>query len=302
MMMTEPIEAFPAKKLLTPVKGTNTDFFYADYTLNLYRGCNHGCVYCDSRSVCYHINDFDRVRVKRDCLTMLEAELKQKKRAGVVGMGAASDPYNHYEQTLSATRGALMLLRRYGFSVGIPTKSDLMARDADVLCDIARQAPVRLCFSITTADDALAALLEPGAPSPTRRFAAMRALADKGLFVGAWLNPMLPFLTDDEEGMLRVLTKTAEARGRFCVCFFELTLREGDREYFYQALDCHPRFQGIKQKYVDAFGLDYICPTPKADALFPVYKAACEKLGLLWRFEDINREARSRLPSQLSLF
>ncbi len=158
-----------AKRLLTPVHGSESGFFYTDYTMNLYHGCNHGCVYCDTRSVCYHMDDFDTVRVKADALRMLEDELRRKRRPGVVGMGAATDPYNALEKRIGVTRGALLLLRRYGFGVGIPTKSALVARDADVLAEISRHAPVRVSFSITTADDSLARQIEPGAPGPGER-------------------------------------------------------------------------------------------------------------------------------------
>ena len=146
------------KRLLTPTRYGGEAFFRGDYTLNLYRGCNHGCIYCDSRSVCYHMEDFDHVRVKRDCLAALESELRVKKHAGVVCMGAASDAYNAREASLRVTRGALELLRRYGFGVSLATKGALILRDADVLAEIAKTAYACAAFSITTADAELAAV------------------------------------------------------------------------------------------------------------------------------------------------
>jgi DNA repair photolyase len=288
----------PFKRLLTPARTAGMQFFRSDYTLNLYRGCNHGCVYCDTRSACYHMEDFDTVRVKRDCLAALEAELKSKKQAGVVSMGAASDAYNAREAQLLITRGALLLLRRYGFGVFLSTKSALIARDAHMLAAIARSAYACAAFSITTADEGLAALLEPNAAPPARRFAAMRALADAGVLTGTWMNPMLPFLTDSEAAIRAVLTQTAEAGGRFAICHFGVTLREGDREYFYQALDAHPRFAGVKAKYAAAFGLDYICPSPDAQALEAFFEAECRRLGLVSTFAEVNGLAAAGEPRQ----
>lgn len=302
MSSTDFLPTFPAKRLLTPVRCSIDDFFYVNYNLNLYRGCNHGCIYCDSRSACYHMDDFDTVRVKEDCLSRLDAELKVKREAGVVGMGAASDAYNRFERTHEITRSALKLLLRYGFGIGIPTKSDLMARDADIYAAIAKVAPVRLCYSISTADDALAAILEPGAPAPSKRFEAMRELSDAGLFVGTWLNPMLPFISDSVESVTRVLEETARAGGKYCITFFSVTLREGDREYFYGALDRAPSLAGIKEKYIRAYGLSYDCTVPNVAMLAREYERVCERLGLLWRFSDVNRAMLSLAPSQTRLF
>ena len=289
------------KRLLTPTHMDEQYFFRGDYTLNLYRGCNHGCVYCDSRSVCYHMDYFAHVRVKKDCLPALERELRGKKRAGVVTMGAASDAYNHLETTLGVTRGALLLLRRYGFGVFIPTKSALIARDADVLGEMAARGYTCVAFSITTGDDALATALEPGAPTPQQRFSAMRALSLAGVYTGTWLNPMLPWLTDTPENITDVLTRTAEAGGRFAVCHFGVTLREGDREYFYHALDTNPLFTGIKQRYCDTFGLQYMCVSPQAQMLAAHFERECERLHLAYRFSQINREAAAREPQQTCL-
>ncbi len=299
-MTVPPVDTFPAKRLLTPFRAPRDSFFTADYNLNLYRGCNHGCIYCDTRSECYRIDRFDHIRVKEGCLAMLEKELRQKKRAGVVAMGAASDPYNALEKDLGVTRQALVLLRRYGFGVGIPTKGDLALRDADVLGDMAKAAPTYVSFSITTSEDSLSRLVEPGAPPSSRRFAAMQALARAGVFTGVWLNPVLPFLTDSPQNLRTLLQTTAASGGRYAVCHFGMTLRTGNREYFYAALDREPRFAGVKQRYVRAFGLDYMCPSPEAESLVALFREECEALGLLWRFRDINQAMARACPSQTS--
>ena len=307
-----PPDTVAFKRLLLPARAEDSQFFRADWTLNLYRGCNHGCVYCDSRSVCYHMEDFGRVRVKRDCLAALEGELRARKRPGVVSMGAASDAYNAREASLGVTRGALLLLRRYGYGVALSTKSALIARDADVLGDLARQGYACAAFSVTTADPTLAAFLEPGAPPPDRRFGAMAALARAGVVTGTWLNPMLPFLTDTTENLREVLRRTADAGGRFALCHFALTLREGDREYFYAALDNAPdpltprnpalRARDVRARYVAAFGLRYVCPSPDAERLEDVFNAECDRLGLLRDFASVNRAASAGALERTTLF
>ncbi len=297
------LETVPAKALLRPCHTDERDFFACDDILNLYHGCNHGCIYCDSRSECYHLENFDRLRVKQDCLRMLDDELKRRKKAGIVNMGATSDSYNALEEKAQVTRGALQLLCRYGFGVGIPTKGGkLVTRDIDLLQKIARQAPVRVSFSISAADDALAKKLEPGAPPPSERFAALKALSDAGIFAGVWLNPVVPFITDTDENFKAAIEMTKAAGGRFVICFYAMTLRTGNREYFYQALGRDPALAPLRQRYTEAFGLDYECPSPRSEALYRLLTAECDRLGLHSTFADTNREMRSRAPSQLSLF
>ena len=296
------IATFSAKRLLTRVHYEEGAYFPADYTMNLYRGCNHGCIYCDTRSECYGIDRFDEIRYKDNCLAMLEAELRQKRKPGVVSLGAASDSYNAAENTLGLTRQALQLLKRYSFGVGIPTKGDLVARDTDILAEMGRAAPVYVSFSITTAEDGISRLLEPGAPASSRRFAAMKELAAAGILVGTWLNPMLPFLTDSDDNLLALVDETAASGGRFALCHFGMTLRGGNREYFYAALEKEPRFQGVKQRYVNAFGLRYECASPRADRLWLIFQERCEKRKLLYRFKDIARAAGEYGPTQMKLF
>ncbi len=293
------METVPARQLLTPLKPSE-HFFHSDYNLNLYRGCSHGCVYCDSRSVCYRLDRFDKVRVKENALAMLREELARKQKTGLVSTGAMSDPYNPCEKELEITRGALLLLKRYGFGAGFTTKSALAQRDADVLLEIQHSAPVRACFSITCAEDGLCRLLEPNASLTSSRFAALESLCKAGVFAGVWLNPVLPFLTDTEENILSIIRRTKECGGRFVVCHFGMTLRTGNREYFYTALDRD--FPGIKTKYAETFGLDYECPSPKASKLREAFERECLRLSLPFRFSEINRSMFSMQARQLSLF
>jgi len=290
----------PAKQLLTSVN-EGDGFYLRSYNMNLYRGCSHGCIYCDSRSVCYQMKDFDTVRVKENALGMLRDELKRKRNAGLVGMGAASDSYNPFEREWEVTRGALFLLAEYGFGVGITTKSSLVARDIDAFQAIMRYAPANIVFSITAADDELSGKIEPNVAVTSERFGAMAKLADSGILAGVWLNPVLPFLTDDWENIRAILRATKDAGGKYAMCHFGMTLREGNREYFYAALD--RLFPGLKHRYADAYGLQYEIPIPGAREISKLFYAECDRLGLKHEFRDINVLIRaSGGADQMSLF
>lgn len=292
------MEMLHAKQLLTPIHQDPDSFFLANWNMNLYRGCSHGCIYCDSRSDCYCIQDFGTVRPKANALSILETELRGKRTTGVISMGAMSDPYNPLERELQLTRGALELIRKYRFGAAFTTKSDLCARDADLLAEISRHAPVCARMTITCADDTLCRILEPHVAVTSERLAAVRRLADAGVYTGVWLNPVLPFLTDDEDNIRRIVRMTAEAGGRFVICFFGMTLRSGNREYFYQALSRH--FPGMAQRYAEAFGNSYEIPAQEPERLYHALREECEKHGLCWRFSDLNREMTSRMPVQTS--
>ncbi len=294
------METIAAKHLLTPVKAGMDDFFLADWNMNLYRGCSHGCIYCDSRSVCYQIDRFDTIRPKANALALLDQELRAKRRSGIVTMGSMSDPYNPLEKGLQLTRGALELLLRHGFGAAFTTKSDLCARDAELLADISRRAPVCARMTITCAEDELCRKIEPHVASSFQRFDAVAALSAAGVYTGVWLNPLLPFLTDDWENIRRILHRSAEAGAQFVVCFFGMTLRTGNREYYFDALE--RKFPGIRAKYLRTFGNSYECPSPDADQLYPLFCRECEQLGLAWRFRDVNERMLQSQAKQLSFF
>ena len=193
------MKTIKAKSILQKVRYDNAQWFGIDYNMNLYKGCCHGCIYCDSRSDCYRIDKFDEVRVKFDALAILNRELRSRRNKGVVGIGAMSDAYNPFERELEITRGALQLIDQYGFGVSIDTKGALVTRDIDVLQRISQQHSAIVKLTVTTTDDALASIIEPGAPSPSRRLAALRELADANLFCGILFTPLLPHITDDRE-------------------------------------------------------------------------------------------------------
>lgn len=279
------MEYIPAKTIVSRTK--DTTWFGTDYNMNIYKGCCHGCIYCDSRSDCYRVEEFDRVRAKQDALTILRNDLQRKVKTGVVGMGAMSDPYNPFERELLLTRHALELIDAYGFGTAIATKSPLVARDADILRDIAKNSPVIVKMTVTTSDDALCSKVEPFAPPATERLRAVRALADAGLFAGVLLMPVLPFIADSDQNVLSVVRAAKENGARFVYPFFGVTLRANQREHFLNNLDTRFAGQGLRAKYEAQFGERYACQSPRAKALWEVFTQECRQLGLLYRMKDI---------------
>ena len=295
------MDYIPAKHLL--IRNKSTAWFGAGYTVNLYRGCCHGCIYCDSRSDCYQIEEFGRVRAKENALPLLRDELRRKIRADVVGMGSMSDPYNPFEEELQLTRHALELLDAFQFGVAIATKSDLIVRDLDILSLLKAHAPVLCKITVTTVDGGLAAKVEPGAPSPARRLEAVRRLSAAGIFAGVLLMPVLPFLEDSTDQVLAVVQAAAEAGARFVYPAFGMTMRPGQREYYLQKLEEAFPGQGLAERYRRQYGPRYECPSPRAKALWSAFARRCGELGLLCRMADITAAYRRGYGDlQLSFF
>ncbi len=272
-----------AKKLLTPTK--STEWFGTDYTTNIYRGCCHGCIYCDSRSECYHIDDFDRVRAKENAVSILQDDLRRKIKKGVVGMGAMSDPYNPHEEQLELTRAALKQIDRYGFGVTIATKSPLVTRDIDVLTDIKKHAPVLVKLSITAAEDTLSKMIEQHVAPSSKRFEAVERLASSGLYCGVLLMPVLPFINDTKENMVDIVRRAKQNGARFVYPSFGVTLRQNQREHYFQKLE--GLFPGLKEKYIAQYGNQYQCGSPNFKTLYAAFAKECERVGLLYKMKDI---------------
>ncbi len=291
-----------AKTILSPYR---QGWFGSQYNMNLYRGCCHGCIYCDSRSACYGISQFDQVRKKRNALELLEGELRARRRTGVVMTGSMSDPYNPFEEQERITRGALELFARYGYGVVVMTKSHLVERDIDLFLEIARHAPVLVNVTVTTADDGLCRKLEPHAAVSSRRLAAVKALSDAGVPAGVLLMPVLPFLEDSVENVRAVVERSAASGachvyngGRNC---FGVTLRQNQRAYFFEQLD--RLFPGLSGRYRAQFGQSYDCRSPNAAALWRAYCGACEDARLAYRMEQIARAMwKPYETDQISLF
>lgn len=294
------MELIPAKTILSPYR-EGGEWFGGNYNCNLYRGCCHGCIYCDSRSECYHVEEFDTVKAKQDAIPKLRRELKSKTRGGVVFSGAMSDPYNPFEKELCLTRGSLEVIRDYGFGAAVTTKSDLVTRDADLLLEIEKHAPVLVLITITTADDGLSRKIEPGAPVSSRRFAAVRELVQRGICAGVLMTPVLPFLEDAGENLRRMASLVEQSGAKFWYAGFGVTLRSNQRDYYYEKLD--EKFPGLSGRYRSRYGDRYYCAVPGAKERKSQHAAYCKKLKIPSGMKDIIKAYKSGYEQeQLSLF
>jgi DNA repair photolyase len=266
------------KGILNTVQGED-DWFGLAYNMNLYRGCDHQCIYCDTRSDCYQIENFEgEVLVKVNALSLLEDALPRKRKVGMIGFGSMNDPYTYAEQQYNLTGDALKIVAKYRFPVHIITKSDMVLKDLETLKQINR-VKARVSFTVTTTDDALARILEPGAPSPSQRLSAMRVLADAGIETGVVMMPVLPFIEDTANNVLGVVQSAAAHHADYIIPAFGMTVRDGQRAYYYAKLDEH--FPGLREKYIETFGDSYHCPARDRDHLANVFFDACEQHGLL---------------------
>ena len=295
------MEFVEAKTILTKVR-YGDDWYGVDYNMNLYRGCCHGCIYCDSRSSCYHIENFDTVKGKKNALTILVRELSKKKDHGVVGIGSMSDTYNPFEKQYEVTRGALKLLSKYDFGVAIDTKSDMILRDIDLLKEISAKNNVIIKFTITTSDDDLCRIIEPHVCVSSKRYAAVRTLSENGIFAGIMMNPVLPFITDGEEDIRKLVRLAHENNARFIQTYMGVTLRENQRDYYYRKLDEH--FPGLKEKYIRYYGDRYNCSVPDYERLYRVFTEECGRYGILYNMSDIIKAYKKEIirDEQLTLF
>lgn len=294
------METIKAKTIVTRTK--NDWWFGTNYGMNLYRGCSFGCIYCDSRSNCYRVADFGTVRVKEDALRIVRDDLRRKKQKGVIHTGAMSDPYTPAEKSLKVMGHALELINAYRFGVAIATKSTLVTRDIPVLQDIAKRAPMTVSMTITTVNDELAKKIEPYSPSSSERFMALKGLANAGIYCGVLMMPILPFINDTEENVLGIVRRASEAGAKYVHGHMGLTLREGQREFFYNHLD--QEFPGLKEKYMATYGNKYQANSPHSRRLYKVFQDECKRLGLLYKMEDITKEYQKDgfWAEQLSLF
>lgn len=295
------MERITAKTILSSVSYGN-QWFGIDYNMNLYRGCSHGCIYCDSRSSCYQVDHFDTVRVKGNALVLLRQELSRKRKKGVIGIGAMSDTYNPHEKRLCMTRQALEIISEFGFGVSIDTKSDLIIRDIDLLKKIAKRQPVIIKITITAADDTLSRQIEPRVCPSSKRFAVIKKLSEAGLFVGILMNPILPWITDSEDNIRRLVLMAHQSGAKFIHTYFNVTLRENQRTYYYEQLD--QRFPGLKEKYQRHYKGSYFCPIPEKQKMERLFKRECERYGILYRMDDIIHAYRpaKNMQKQLKLF
>ena len=267
-----------AKGILTGGKG--------HFGMNIYRGCSHGCIYCDSRSKCYQFTHaFEDIEVKQNATELLEQALKSKRKKAMIGTGSMSDPYMHCEGQLGLTRKCLEVICRYGFGAAVQTKSDRILRDIDLLEEINRKAKCVVQITLTTFDDALCRIIEPNVCNTKRRIEVLQAMKERGIPTVVWLTPILPFINDTKENIQAILDACAQAQVKGIICFdMGLTLREGDREYYYAALDRH--FPGLKEKYIRTYGGAYEVTSPDSRELMNLFRSFCRDHGILYRPEE----------------
>lgn len=277
------METIPVKTLVTRKK--DSSWFGTEYNMNLYRGCSHGCIYCDSRSECYHIDNFSQVKAKENTTALLAEELRHKVKKGVIATGAMSDPYNPCEAEYQLTRRALGQIDRFGFGVAVATKSPLVTRDIDLYQQIMEHSPVLIKMTITTIDDTLSSQIEPNVAVSSQRFQALQELSQNGIFCGILLMPVLPFLEDNQENICGIVRQAAAVGARFIYPAFGMTMRDQQREYYYAQLD--RLFDGLSQKYRTTYGNRYTCTSPRAKKLWNIFTEACQENGILYRMNDI---------------
>lgn len=274
--------------------------------MNLYRGCTHGCIYCDSRSYCYHMNHaFEDIEVKQNALELLENSLKRKRKRCMIGTGGMTDPYIPLEQDLQYVRKSLLLAEKYGFGFTLITKSAQVIRDLDVLKRINEKTKCVVQMTLTTYDEQLCRKLEPNVSTTKERFEALKLLQQEGIPTVVWLCPILPFLNDTEENLYGILKYCVEAKVYGIINFgMGMTLREGNREYFYKQLD--RLFPGLKEKYIDYYGNPYIIPSPNEKKLLKIFHEICEKNQIVHEnnkiFEYLQTYEEKEESVQLSLF
>ena len=255
--------------------------------MNLYRGCSHGCIYCDSRSSCYRIDhSFDDIEVKENAIALLEDALRRKRKRCMIGTGSMSDPYMPLEQSLEYTRKALLIIEKYGYGIALQTKSDRVLRDLEILKRINEKTKAVVQMTLTTADENLCKIIEPNVCSTKERFAALKVLRDNGIPTVVWMCPILPYINDTRENIEAILQMCIDAQVRGVICFGTgLTLRDGSREYFYRQLD--RRFPGLKERYIREYGDRYEVPSPHSDELMRLFHHTCEQNGIMHDNDEI---------------
>ena len=248
--------------------------------MNIYRGCTHGCIYCDSRSRCYQMDfPFEDVEVKSNATALLEKALRSKRKKCMIGTGAMTDPYMHCEEKLQNMRKCLELIEEYGFGVAVQTKSDRILRDLDLLKKINEKTKAVVQMTLTTYDEELCRILEPNVCTTRRRFEVLKIMRDNGIPTVVWLDPILPYINDTEENLRGVLSYCIEAKVRGIICFgMGLTLREGNREYFYRKLDEH--FPGLKEVYQKKYGQAYEINSDHNSQLMKIFRETCAENGI----------------------
>lgn len=285
---------------------TSKGILSASNGMNLYRGCTYGCIYCDSRSNCYHIDHaFEDIEVKQNALELLEDALKRKRKRCMIGTGAMTDPYVPLENDLQYVRKSLLLAERYGFGFTLITKSTQVLRDLDILKRINEKTKCVVQMTLTTYNEQLCRELEPNVSTTKERYEALKILHQEGIPTVVWLCPILPFINDTEENLYGILNYCIEAKVYGIINFgMGMTLRDGNREYFYKQLE--RLFPGLKEKYIACYGNQYILPSPNEKRLLEIFSQTCDKHHIVHDsdkiFEYLRTYEEKDKCEQLSLF
>ena len=297
------MEFIPTKTIVSSYN-ENPNWFGINYNMNIYKGCCHGCIYCDSRSSCYQIVDFDRVRIKENAIEIIRKELQSKRKKGVIGTGAMSDPYNPFEGKYKLTRQALKLIDEYRFGIGIATKSNLITRDIDLLKRIQSHSPMIVKMTITTFDDKLCKKIEKNICTSNERFKAIKELSDNNIYTGVLLMPLLPFINDNEENIKNIIRKAYECEAKFVFTYgLGVTLRKNQREYYLEQLRKIFPKENLDKVYMETFGERYENPSPNSTHLWHIFKCECEKYNILYKMEDIINDYKNKYErKQISWF
>jgi DNA repair photolyase len=274
--------------------------------MNIYRGCTHGCIYCDSRSKCYNMeHDFEDIQVKSNAPELLEKALRGKRKKCMIATGAMSDPYIQIEAELNHTQKCLSIIERYGFGLSIHTKSNRILRDLALLKSINDKSKCVVQMTLTTYDEHLCRLIEPNVCTTKERFEVLKTMYENGIPTVVWLDPILPFINDTEDNLRGILEYCIKANVYGMICFgMGLTLREGNREYFYTKLDEH--FPGLKQKYQKKYGYSYEVKSDNNEKLMNIFYRQCKNHGIVSNSDEIFKflhtfEDKQQIE-QLSLF
>lgn len=276
----------------------------ANNGMNIYRGCTHGCIYCDSRSKCYQMDhDFEDIEVKENAAELLADALSRKRKKCMIGTGSMTDPYLHLEQELKLTRRCIEVIAQMGFGLSILTKSAHILRDLDLLKQINQRSKCVVQMTLTTYDENLCRILEPRVSTTKERFETLKVLRDNGIPTVVWISPLLPWINDTEENIKGLLAYCLEAKVKGILCYgIGMTLRDGNREYFYQKLDQH--FPGMKEKYMVAYGNAYEIVSPNHKPLMKLVRDTCREHNILFGMEEVFTYLREldQDSEQISLF
>lgn len=255
--------------------------------MNLYRGCSHGCIYCDSRSSCYHMDHaFEDIEVKENAIELLEYTLRHKRKKCMIGTGSMTDPYLPLEMELGHVRKALELIDAYGFGFTVITKSARILRDLDLLQRIHKKTKCVVQMTLTTCDETLCKKIEPNVSTTKERLEVLKTLHNTGIPTVVWLSPILPFVNDTEENISGILQMCIEAKVYGILCFgMGLTLRDGSREYFYRQSD--RVFPGLKEIYMQRYGTRYVIDSPRNGQLMRLFHNTCQRYGIVHNNEQI---------------